>query len=210
MPPPRLHFTQDLPNHEYVVEERWGDSMRLWMKSTAFLAVGLLALSLAGCDLFSDDGPPTKGIDIPLGAYEEFGKRTLVNDTVVSVGIAGVYFQRVFRFKEEQQITISVFSDFRPEVGIAQGRYLVDDEGLLITVESSTSSYYEQGESVHYNEVEVVDDTFTTTFHIGGHDSVFQGPGLILTQKRPDKYDADNDGNTSETLRNKQYFALAR
>lgn len=142
------------------------------------LAVGLLVLSFPACDSNS----PVNDAEIPFGVYQEFGIRTVADGEVTSEGLAGVFFQRILRFNEGE-VTIEVASDLSAEVGTARGQYETDGETLRLTINSSTSSYYESGEVIEYDEVEVVDQSFRTSFSIDDAESEFSGPGLILHEE---------------------------
>lgn len=170
-----------------------------------WLVLGLAALVLASCDLF--EGEDERDINIPLGSYEEFGERVLVNDSIVFEGIAGIHFQRTIKF-EEDGISIRVVSDCDPEMGIARGSYVTKNNSLIITIKESTSSYYKRREIIRYDDVEVVDGKFRIMFKIGEYESVFKGPGLILTKVMTDENDIDEDGNRNEPKRERYYFSL--
>lgn len=163
------------------------------------LCIGILCL--AACD-----SSPNERVDIPPGAYDEFGVRDIVDGAVVSEGLAGVFLRRRLLFDGPQQLTITVVSDFGPETGEARGRYTIEDGALMITFTESTTSLYEPGDTLRYEDVDVVDSSFRTTFTIDENPVVFEGPGLVLTQNRLDENDADDDGNTQETLQSMQYF----
>jgi hypothetical protein len=152
------------------------------------LAIALL-LPLTACDSGAPDAK-----DIPTGNYTEFGVRQIQDGEVVSEGLAGVYFQRVFQFEADGTFAVEVFSDFAPEQGTAQGQYEIGD-ALRLQVESSTTSFYSVGSLVVYDEVEVVDGSYQTTFDIDGGSIEFRGPGLVLSAEREDA-----DGSSGITI----------
>ena len=57
------------------------------------LLASALLLPLAACDSGVDEN-----VDVPSGTYTEFGVRHLRDGEMVFEGLAGVYFQRSFRF----------------------------------------------------------------------------------------------------------------
>lgn len=171
-------------------------------RRTACGLVLLIALLLAGCDV----GPLDLDAEIPLGEYAEVGTKIFLNDTDVIEGLAGVYLQRVMVFENETRMRMEVFSDWKPETGTVRGTYDIDGDELTITVTSSTSSFYEVGEQIFYDDLEIgtLNVTFTTT------GDTFFGPGFLLRQTgQPDLNDLDGDGNRLEDLVIETYFLLA-
>lgn len=153
-----------------------------WDRFHLSFVVGLLLLSSTACDSNS----PDKDIEIPFGMYQQFGVRTVADGDVTSEGLAGVFFQRNLRFNEGD-ITIEVASDLNSEVGTARGQYETNGKTLRLTIDSSTSSYYERGEVIEYDEVDVVEESFRTSFRIDDAEIEFSGPGLILQKEGADE-----------------------
>lgn len=124
---------------------------------------------------------------IPTGVYVEFGEKIIKQNSIISEGIAGVYFQRTFTFRDNQTIKIKVSSDFPPEVGAATGSYKIKYDKLIIDINASSTSVYEKGSFIVFDNFKWVDSTFTTVFNIDGHKFTFTGPGLILVKRLSSK-----------------------
>ena len=158
-----------------------------------------LACVLVGCD---SSEPEPSSLD---GSYVQFGARRLLDGSVSSAGIFGVYYAEVLDLSAGA-FAVEVFSDFPPEEGQAEGRYAVDDRGLRLDVESSTTPVYPVRSAVVYDEARVLDGAFRDARSWEDLGVVFEGPGLVLTEYRADTYDSDEDGDRSERLTVETYY----
>ncbi len=168
------------------------------------LIISLLVVALAACDSVRAE----EDVFIPDGVYGEFGMRIAVDDSIYMQGLARVYFQRIFKFENNDSLEITVHSDFHPEQGKAHAHWQTEGGALRITIEETTTSYYESGEKIIYEDVKVLDAQYQTVFTIDTSEVVFQGPGLILSQESTDESDLDRDGNTEELRKESYYFFL--
>lgn len=150
------------------------------MRATRGFLIVIFLLPLPACDANTPESP--QDVDVPRGIYQEFGERSVVDGDVAYEGVAGVYFQRTFHFRTDRELTIDIASDYNPEIGTAMGRYQTNGKSLRVTIDSSTSSYYESGESIEYDDATVVDESFHTSFSVDETEIEFTGPGLVLSR----------------------------
>jgi hypothetical protein len=149
------------------------------MKLKYVIAYIFIALTFFACGTESN----TKQL-IPPGTYIPFASRQVTADSVISEGIISgpTYFAQTFSFGNDRTVKIHIISDVAPQDGIATGRYSIEGKKLNIKVYTSSSSFYKTGTKITFNEFQVVDSTFSTTFSTINDTSIFNGPGLILTK----------------------------
>lgn len=149
---------------------------------------GLLKKCLFACTLIftaayvsACDAVEEPDVRIVPGAYEEFGERLVRDGTIISEGLAGVYFGRLFHFGGDGSFLVQVMSDLHEEEGSATGRFGIRGHELKINIESSSTSVYSVGSQIKYEKIEVVNHNYRTIFSIDDNQIEFTGPGLVLT-----------------------------
>lgn len=177
--------------------------------STFIITILIFAFILAvSCNTSGSSRNTEQGNSaIEPGVYEQQAQRTLVGDSMFSASPVGGFFQQSLRFFEEDTIRIEVQSDISNENGVARGQYSASgDTALTVAISSSTTSVYSSGNTISFEPIQLVDESFSETFPDGNQEFVFHGPGLILHNRQPDRNDLDQDGNTFEIVDEALYF----
>lgn len=174
------------------------------MKFFVLNIIGLSLLFLSSCS--STDKGKLVNTPIQQGIYQQQAQRIEIGNEPFSATPVGGYFQKNLHFFEDGSLEIEVKSDIPSEDGNAKANYDTSGEELMVTIKSSNTSYYENGNTLTYDPFEIVDEDYRETIETDSQSFVFEGPGLILHSQQADSDDLDEDGKTSEMVETIEYF----
>lgn len=178
--------------------------MPLYMK--LYTTYILLIITILSCNSTGED-PATGALD--HGAYEYNAQKSVIENSVVSAGPVGGYFNLTMQIGERSEVKIEVISDITSENGTAEGSYQTSGDQLILHIKTSTTDYFQKGEEIVYDSYQVADNNHSETLETDSVNHTFQGPGLILTEANTDGQDLDDDGDTSEEVIQSHYFTYS-